>query len=136
VQEKKANHKKLLFSSFFLKETNSQKVIFKKLKNSMKNLTNEIKEAIYIKAAESYSTLILTNGKSNMYSRPMKYFAEILIEKGWFKIHKSYMVNPQFIAHITSDRESILLQNGKLLPISRRKLPFVLKWRNNNIGSN
>jgi two-component system, LytTR family, response regulator len=102
----------------------------------MKNINNQIPDAMYIEADVSYSKLILFDGKSNMYSKPMKFFSEILTENGWFKIHKSYMVNPQYIAQITTDRENILLQNGIVLPISRRKRTSVLKWRNNVVSRN
>jgi two-component system, LytTR family, response regulator len=98
----------------------------------MKNINNQIIEAMYMEADVSYSKLISVNGKSNLYSKPMKYFSEILSENGWFKIHKSYMVNPQFIVQINEDRDSIQLQNGIVLPISRRKRTSVLKWRSNS----
>lgn len=87
--------------------------------------------ALYLEAAESYCILILNDGKYSLKSRPMKFFAPKLQSSGWFQIHRKYIVNPDFVDHITEDRENICLQNGKLLPISRRKQREVLKWRNN-----
>jgi DNA-binding LytR/AlgR family response regulator len=62
-------------------------------------------------------------------SRPMKKYIPSLEAIGWCRIHRSYMVNPSFIGHVSPDRNSISLQNGESLPISRRLRKTVLAWR-------
>lgn len=99
----------------------------------MSRKISNIKNAIYIKAAESYSILKMNNGNTFVKTRPMKFFAEILAGNGWCRIHKSFMVNPLYIQKITVDRNAICLQNGEILPISRRNIKNVLKWRNSFI---
>lgn len=86
--------------------------------------------ALYIQASESYSLLKLNDGKTQVKTRPMKFFMNILESNGWCQIHKSFMVNPQFVESITQDRTGICLQNGQILPISRRNKQKVVKWRN------
>jgi two-component system, LytTR family, response regulator len=88
--------------------------------------------ALYIQASESYSLLKLADGKTHVKTRPMKFFINILETYGWCQIHKSYMVNPQFVESITADCNGICLQNGQILPISRRNKKAVLKWRINS----
>ena len=83
-----------------------------------------------MKASESYCFLIQPNGKTEIKTRPIKYFAPILQQNGWCRIHRSYFVNPQFVEHISEDRNSIFLQNGIELPISRRNKKNVVKWLN------
>lgn len=87
--------------------------------------------ALYMQAAESYSLLKLENGNTQIKTRPMKFFEEKLSKNGWLKIHKSFMVNPLYVQSITNDRNGIQLQNGQVLPISRRNKKEVFKWRSN-----
>lgn len=94
------------------------------------NQTN-LQEVAYFQAAESYSIVVWPNGHTLMKSRPMKKFIPNLEAHGWCRIHRSYIVNPTFIGHISADRNRICLQNGESLPISRRLRKSVLAWRSN-----
>ena len=98
----------------------------------MQKISN-LTEAIYIQAAESYCIMVLQNGKTNVKSRPMKHFEQYLVDFGWLRIHRSFIVNPTFVKQISQERDSIFLQNGTELPIARRKRKSVLKWRNTSI---
>jgi DNA-binding LytR/AlgR family response regulator len=93
----------------------------------MKNKLNNLNELAYFRASESYCIAVNSNGKEDVKSRPMKFFAKILLEAGWCRIHRSYIVNPQYINNISIDHESVRLVNGKELPISRRLRGKVLK---------
>lgn len=96
--------------------------------NNSKNIIN-LQEIAYFQAAQSYSIIVWANGETLMKTRPMKKYIPNLEAQGWCRIHRSYMVNPTFIGHISEDRNSILLQNGESLPISRRLKKSVLAWR-------
>jgi DNA-binding LytR/AlgR family response regulator len=91
----------------------------------LQNITN----GAYLQAAESYCIMVLQNGKQNLKSRPMKHFEQYLGNFGWLRIHRSFIVNPEFVKHVSENREAIFLQNGIELPISRRQRKAVLKWR-------
>jgi DNA-binding LytR/AlgR family response regulator len=91
----------------------------------MTKLTPKLDSAAYLKASDSYCFVVFSTGSTQIRSRPMKHFSKPLLENGWCRIHKSYLVNPEF--------ESIFLQNGTVLPISRRNRTQVIKWRNNKI---
>jgi two-component system, LytTR family, response regulator len=86
-------------------------------------------EVAYFQASESYSLMVFADGRVLVKSRPMKKYEPELTKNGWCKIHRSYMVNPQYVQHISEDRDSIFLQNGKVLPISRRQKLSVISWR-------
>lgn len=88
---------------------------------------------LYLQAAESYSIVVQQVGKPLIKSRPLKKYAQFLEENGWCRIHRSYLVNPNFVSSITECRTNICLQNGEILPISRRNLKAVLQWRNHSI---
>jgi two-component system LytT family response regulator len=85
--------------------------------------------ALYMQASEGYSLLKLYDGSTLVKTRPMKYFEGKLSENGWCRIHKSFMVNPLCVIGITNDRNGIHLQNGQILPISRRNKKEVLRWK-------
>lgn len=95
----------------------------------MKNYLVNPQTYTYMQAAESYSILVNEAGKKIMKSRPMKHYEAIFLTFGWFKVHRSYMVNPEFVNQISENRDYILLKNGTKLPISRRKLKCVSEWR-------
>lgn len=99
-------------------------------KDQMTNIAKTLDNAAYLKASDSYCFVVFPTGSTQIRSRPMKFYAQPLLENGWCRIHKSYMVNPEFVQNISEDRESIFLQNGTELPISRRKRTQVIKWRN------
>jgi two-component system, LytTR family, response regulator len=86
-----------------------------------------LQEAAYFQAAESYSIAVWANGKTIVKSRPMKKYIPSLEANGWHRIHRSFMVNPVFIKGILPDRCSLAMQNGKILPISRRLQNNVIK---------
>jgi two-component system, LytTR family, response regulator len=86
--------------------------------------------AAYLQASQAYSIVFWSDGETYLQCRPLKKYAPKLLQNGWCRIHRSYLVNPDFIKNISDDRESIYLQNGKALPISRRNLKSVLAWKN------
>jgi two-component system LytT family response regulator len=102
-------------------------------KIKMTNKVPKLDTAAYLKASDSYCFVVFPTGSTQIRSRPMKHFSKPLLENGWCRIHKSYLVNPDFVQNISEDRDSIYLQNGTILPISRRNRTQVIKWRNNKI---
>jgi two-component system LytT family response regulator len=89
--------------------------------------------AIYMQAAESYCILKLKDGKCQVKTRPMKFFINVLENYGWCRIHKSFIVNPLYVSSFAEDHNNIYMQNGQVLPISRRNKKEVIKWRNDNL---
>ncbi|MES2795981.1 MAG: LytTR family DNA-binding domain-containing protein [Bacteroidota bacterium] len=86
--------------------------------------------AIYMQASESYCILKLEDGKCQVKTRPMKFFINILENHGWCRIHKSFMVNPLYVSSLGESHDNLCLQNGQILPISRRNKQKVLEWCN------
>jgi two-component system LytT family response regulator len=99
----------------------------------MKNYIENPHTIAYVQAAESYSILVNEHGKQILKSRPMKHYETSFLRQGWLKVHRSYMVNPDYVKQISENRNYILLNNGTKLPIARRKLKYVAEWRMKNI---
>lgn len=98
------------------------------------NTNNNFKEAAYLQAAQSYSIVVWSCGKMVVNCHPLKSYVGPLLANGWFRIHRSYLVNPLFIKNISEDWDFVAMESGKVLPISRRMKPVVnlLKGQMNN----
>lgn len=77
---------------------------------------------IYLEAQNNYTKFNLTNGSSITTSKTLKHFEEILPSELFFRIHKSYLVNMNFIKRFTKGNEQFVeLITGQKLPVSIRK---------------
>ncbi len=81
-------------------------------------------EIIHLEASESYTTFYLGNGKRIISSKNIKVYEDRLDPAVFFRIHKSHIINVR--NHLTGfnrrDGNSAVMSNGKMIPISRRKL--------------
>ncbi|WP_310379757.1 LytTR family DNA-binding domain-containing protein [Flavobacterium sp.] len=79
-----------------------------------------IDEIQYLKGLDNLTIVYLSSNRKIMVSKTLKHFEEIL-QKNFFRIHKSFLVNLKFASKILS-RETLFLelQDGTQLPISRR----------------
>jgi two-component system, LytTR family, response regulator len=93
---------------------------------SRPNKKVNLDQIAYCQAAENYCLFVWPNGNKTLKARTLKVFAPRLEAKGWCRIHRSYLVNPQFVTNINA--EFVLMDNGAELPISRRKKSSVLAW--------
>jgi two-component system, LytTR family, response regulator len=77
---------------------------------------------IYLEAQSNYTKFYLTNNSSITTSKTLKHFEEFLPSELFFRIHKSYLVNMNFIKRFTKgDEQNIELITGQKLPIAIRK---------------
>lgn len=81
-----------------------------------------LRDILYLCADNTYTTFFLTDGRQMLMSRPLMDYERLLPDDEFFRIHKSYLIN---LTHITgfkkSEGGSVLLSNGQLLEVSRRK---------------
>jgi len=80
----------------------------------------EKSQIVYMQSEVNYTRFFLKNGKSYLESKTLKYFNGVLGNVEFVRVHKSYLVNAKLILAMNTD--SVLLQNGEELPISRRKM--------------
>lgn len=77
-------------------------------------------DIIYMKGFDNITTIYLTRNRKITLAKTLKHF-ESLLQKQFFRIHKSYLVNLKFVAKIVT-REAYFLElnEGTQLPVSRR----------------
>ena len=85
-----------------------------------------LRNIILIQGDRNYSTFHLVNNKTKISSKTLGHFGEILKDKGFFRCHRSYIVNRCHISH--KSREGFILTTGDNIPISRRRKKEANAW--------
>lgn len=79
-------------------------------------------QIIYLKADGPYSEIILKNGSKELVSRHLKEFERILLRAGFFRNHRSYLINLNEVSQfVRKDGGYLLMSNHDQLPISSDK---------------
>lgn len=87
-----------------------------------------VSNILYCQADDNYTQIYLESGKK-LVSKTLKYFEEILTEKGFARIHKSYLVNVNaVVAYNKGKGGSVVLNNGKELMVSASKKSDLLSY--------
>lgn len=82
----------------------------------------DINEIIRIEADSNYSVFHLENRDNITVSRVLKEYEEILPESQFVRIHKSSIVNLNYLKEYSSKNGlEVLLKNGEKIPVSRRR---------------
>lgn len=89
----------------------------------------ETEKIQYIKGEGAYSEVFLNDKTSQLVSRNLKNFEDILCSDSRFmRIHKSYIVNINYVtAYTKSDGGNVILNNNTYIPISSDKVPNILE---------
>lgn len=81
----------------------------------------ELKDIIYCEASDSY-TKIHAKKKIHLISKPLKNYDELLNDKGFYRVHKSFLVNVDHIRKIIKGvGAAVIMSDGANIPISMRK---------------
>lgn len=77
---------------------------------------------IYLEAQSNYTKFYLSNNLTIITSKTLKHFEELLPSDLFFRTHKSYLVNMNFIKRFSKVDELLIeLITGQKLPVSVRK---------------
>jgi len=85
-----------------------------------------LKQITHVEGERNYSYIYLSNGSRELSSKNLAYFEDILIDKSFFRSHRSYLVNRYHIEGLTNDH--FVLKSGSEIPISRRKKTEATTW--------
>ncbi len=86
--------------------------------------TNEI---IRLQSERNYTRLFFNDKKDFLSSKTLKDFDDILKQSHFLRVHKSHLVNPDYI--VEYDRDGFLkLSNNDRVEVSRRKKEYVLDF--------
>jgi two-component system LytT family response regulator len=83
-------------------------------------------EIMYCEGENNYTRFVFTKNKPMLVSKTLGEYEDLLTEHGFLRIHKSHLVNPQYISKIERDGV-LLMHDGKQLTISKRRKETVMK---------
>lgn len=93
-----------------------------------------LSDLMYCMSDKGYTTFFLQNGNSFLSSRPLKKFENKLPNNQFYRVHKSFFVNMDYVDKY--DRKGyILLRGGAEVPVSsRRKEEFLSRFLQMEVG--
>ena len=83
----------------------------------------KINNIMYCEADDNYTKIHTAQGTEILVSKTLKVVEELLPKEYFFRIHKTYLVNLNFIAsYDRSEGHKIILENGKELEVATRRI--------------
>jgi two-component system LytT family response regulator len=79
----------------------------------------KFEDIIKCKAERAYCRFYFTDGTVHLVSKPMKEYEDLLLQNGFFKLHKSFIANLQGIDRLVRGKKSyVVFTDGSTSPIS------------------
>ena len=108
----------LLLENLNVNDQNVNKIAFPTLEGFEFIHTNQI---LYCKAESNYCSIKKIEGNTKMAAKTLKFVEEILPAGSFKRIHKSYVINLNYVVRYHKANKEIELTNGEKLPVSFRK---------------
>jgi two-component system LytT family response regulator len=86
-----------------------------------------VKNIVRIEGERNYSYIHLKNGKKKLVTKTLAGLEELMVEKGFFRCHRSHLINYRYIKNIQNSI-SLVLSDGVEIPIARRKKESFKQW--------
>lgn len=136
---KKAVEKAKLFSNDFLNAPHkSDKREVDKLKISTSNgfTLIEIKDILRLESDSNYTRIYMVDGSKLVVSKTMKEFEPFLSEAVFFRIHRSHIINVNFVkGYHSKDGGYAVLKDESMIEISRSKHKEFMDFISNTFNS-
>jgi two-component system LytT family response regulator len=88
----------------------------------------DLNELIHLDADSNYTLLHFTNDRKILASKTLKEFEDQLGEDQFIRLHNSHIVNIGYISrYIKGEGGQVVLANGKVIDVSRRKKADLMK---------
>jgi len=101
------------------------------LATSEKIMVVSLDEIIRCESDNNYTTFYLENNSKILVSKTLKYYADLLTEFNFLRVHQSHLINIKYIKEfIKSDGGYLVLNDKKTIPVSVRKRGEVLEALN------
>jgi two-component system LytT family response regulator len=86
-----------------------------------------VKTILYCEAVDNFTKFYFETGTPLLICRTLKYFEELLKNYSFFRIHRSYLINPEYVIRYSKGKGGyVTMKNNKELEISpTRKKEFL-----------
>ncbi len=89
----------------------------------------KVADIIRCEAMNTYTLFYLKNGEQLLITKILKEYEDLLSEYNFLRIHKSHLVNMQYVNGFEKLSGSyVILSNGSKIPVAVRKKDEVLQW--------
>lgn len=90
-------------------------------------LNVQLKDIVRIEGERNYSIIFSSSGKKNLSSKNLAFFEDLLEDKGFFRCHKSHLVNASQI--VEANKTGVLkMSDASEITVSRRRLDAFKEW--------
>jgi two-component system LytT family response regulator len=86
----------------------------------------KVETIVRIEASSNYCRVYFNSGKTLVVARVLKWFEQNLPAQQFMRIHRSHLVNQQFLLSNQFIKNGFLLMNGEFIQLSRRRKKNVL----------
>lgn len=108
-----------------IRSSQNRKII---LKTSDNIYLIRVQDISYIESDGSYTFVYLQNSNRILIARNLKEFEEMLVDQGFYRVHKSYLINMAHIARFEKgEGGSVILDNECKVPVASRKREELLE---------
>lgn len=88
----------------------------------------DVKDVIRCESSVNYTHFIISDGNKVLVSKTLKEFDEMLSQHGFFRVHKSHLVNLNHIKkYIKGEGGWVIMADDSKIEVSRRKKDALLK---------
>ena len=117
-------HTKLLLEN--LKAGNTQQKIMLPTMEGFEIV--DIQRIIYCEAVDNFTRFYLEEGQPLLICRTLKYFEDVLKDYRFIRIHRSYLINPNYVVRYSKGKGGyITMKNNKELEVSPAKKNEILQ---------
>ena len=88
---------------------------------NQKTLKILLQNVVLLKGNVNYSTFYLEHGKEKVVTHTLKFFENYLETHGFLRVHRSFMINPNFVKEYNQEQEFVTMVNGYKATIARRR---------------
>lgn len=82
----------------------------------------KVKDIVYLESDGRYSTIFLESGEQVIVSNTLKHYDELLCEFGFYRAHKSYLINLEHIHRFEkAEGGYVILEGDAKVPVASRK---------------
>ena len=101
------------------------------LRNADSVFLVNITDIVYCRSDGNYTHVFRSNGQEILVSSTLKDYEEILSDYGFFRLHKSYLINLKYISRFDKAEGGTVIMEGEIgVPVASRKRDLLLEMFN------
>jgi len=114
-----------LANNLLTDDQSKKKIILKTFDNIH---LGKVRDIVYAESDGSYSTIYLASGENVIVSNTLKHYHEMLGNFGFYRVHKSYLINLEHIRRFEkAEGGYVILEGDAKVPVASRKREELLE---------